>query len=104
MCVGWRRLNPITTNIRQFIFDVVINPFSIRRQTVFSAAARAAQANGFSGSVYPKGRLAAATLERRAIHHIISLTLFCDGGKYCKDFVVSNKDEEFFSNIKRPAD
>ena len=51
------RLYPITTNICQFIFDVIINPFLMRRQRIFCAADPAAQTDSLSGPLYLKLRL-----------------------------------------------
>jgi len=69
------RLNPITARICQFIFDVVINPFFIGRQTIFSAAGPAAQINRLSGSLEPKRRLALTTLKKNTILHLNILNL-----------------------------
>jgi len=68
------RLDPIASNICQFIFDVVINPFFVGRQSIFSAAGPAAQTNGLSGSLYPNRRLAMVALEKMWIHIFTSLT------------------------------
>ena len=46
-----RSLYPVTAGIRQFIFDVIINPLFICCQTVFRAAGPAVQRNRLSGSL-----------------------------------------------------
>jgi hypothetical protein len=66
------RLNTITANICQVIFDIFVNPVFVIRQRVFSAAGPATQINRLSGLMYPKRRLATATLKKIAsLHHII---------------------------------
>ena len=82
------RLYPITTNICQFIFDVIINPFSIRRQRIFRTAGPAVQINGLSGPLYLKLRLTLQTLQLMAVHYTQSSIESC--GSYCNDHVLSN--------------
>jgi len=68
------QLNSITSNIGQFIFEIIINPFFVIRQRIFSAAGPAAQTNRLSGPMYPKWCLAKAALKKITILHPISLT------------------------------
>jgi hypothetical protein len=68
------RLNSITSNICQSIFDIIINPFFVIRQRILSAADPATQTNGLSGPMYLKRRHALAALEKITILHLVSLT------------------------------
>jgi len=90
-----RPLESVTSNISQFIFDVIINPFFVGREAIFGAAAPAAQRNRRSISSYLKGCPAPAALEKKAVHNQKPSTKWCERGKYCKDGVLSNKDKSF---------
>jgi len=74
LSASWYRLNPITSNIGQFNFEIIIDPFFVIRQRIFSAAGPAAQTSRLSGPMYPKRRLAKAALKKITILHPISLT------------------------------
>jgi len=67
------QLYSITSNICKIIFDILINPFFVICQRIFSAAGPATQPDRLSGPVYPKRRFALAALEKIAIRHLPSL-------------------------------
>ena len=57
-------LDSVTTNIRQFIFDTVVNPFFICCQSIFRTASPAVQLNRLSGAMYLKRGPAPTTREK----------------------------------------
>jgi len=91
------RLDPVTANIGQIVFDIFVNPFFIGRQRILCTAGPAVQFNRSSVALYPQRRPALLAVEM-SIHIQKSFNWQCDRGKYCKDHVLSNAPKHIWGD------